>query len=456
LDDGEAETESTGVAATRIFWSEEGVAEAWEEMFWDAWAVVLDGEDDAALGAGGGDLDGGGLTGVADGISEDVGDGASGESGVGFDGEVFWDGEGHGGVGAFLIASGGDELVEREGFDVDLGAETCAGEGEEFFDEAGHGGGFFTDVVDFALEFWSGALFEDAEGPFDSCEGRVEFVCDVAEEPFLAGDEFLESVCELVEGIGEAAEFFGAAGLVLGFEVAAGDVFCEAPDLAEWDCDFSDEGDPEEGGGEEDGESDPERGEFDEESADAERGGGEDEGGWAAVGVAFFCAGEACADPVETVCAEGEVAWGWAIWGEGAVGWWFVGAWGGFTDFVDDGGREGGEGSGLDGAVVSAEGGLGVVGGGDALEGIVPEVAWQGTDFVGAFDGESADAVSGFAFEECAEDGLDFGSEDEECGGGEKECVEDEPPDDLGADGEGEEAAFRVGRWSGVRGHRDR
>ncbi len=80
MNDGEAEAESSGVAAARIFWAEEGVAEAWEEMFWDAGAIVLDGEEDAALGAGGGDLDGGGLTGVTDGISEDVGDGASGEA----------------------------------------------------------------------------------------------------------------------------------------------------------------------------------------------------------------------------------------------------------------------------------------------------------------------------------------------------------------------------------------
>ena len=84
----------------------------------------------------------------------------------------------------------------------------------------------------------------------------------------------------------------------------------------------------------------------------------------------------------------------------------------GFAKFFDYGLGDGGKRTGLEGGVISAEADTGVVSGGDALKGFVPAIAWECSDFVGTFDRKRAYAVTGFPFEKCSEDRLDFGRED--------------------------------------------
>jgi hypothetical protein len=67
----------------------------------------------------------------------------------------------------------------------------------------------------------------------------------------------------------------------------------------------------------------------------------------------------------------------------------------------------------LEGAVVAAEAGSGFVGGGDTFERLIPSVAGETADFVGALDGECIHSVSSFAFEQRTKHWLNFGGEDE-------------------------------------------
>jgi hypothetical protein len=172
--------------------------------------------------------------------------------------------------------------------------------------------------------------------------------------------------------------------------------------------------------------------------------------------VALLGARQACADPVKTVCSNGEVAWGRTFGWLACVGRWIVWTGWGFAKFFDYGLWNGWERPSLEGSVISAEADTGVVGGRDAFKGFVPAIAWECSDFVGTFDRKRAYAVTGFAFEKCSEDRLDFGRKNQERDCGQQQCVEDEPPDDLGGDGEREESAFSGGRWRGFSGHRDR
>ena len=91
-------------------------------MFGNPWSVICDGQDDSSLSAGCRDVDLRLFACVAEGVSQDVGYGALCESGVGFDGEVVWQGHRYGSIVAFLGAGVIDEVSEGEGFNVELGA----------------------------------------------------------------------------------------------------------------------------------------------------------------------------------------------------------------------------------------------------------------------------------------------------------------------------------------------
>ena len=165
--------------------------------------------DGGAVGVqAGGHGNGMGGAGVADGVADQVGQGAVEQGGVGADLAGFGNVEGQRGSGmGFAIPGSAGDGPHVGDFELDGSAMGGPGEGEEFVDQGGHFVEFLAKIGEVAFGPGRFARFQNGQRGLHACEGRAEFVGGIAEETFLAGDEAGEASGHLVDGVGEAPEF---------------------------------------------------------------------------------------------------------------------------------------------------------------------------------------------------------------------------------------------------------
>lgn len=482
LDDGQAEAGAAGVAGAGVFGTEERFEQAGEGFGGHAGSLVVEVQG----GLGGADIGMGteraGVAGIADGVTEDIGDGALEEGGIGEDGEIGGEFVDQGGVGLGFAGPGAlEDEVDGDGFEVGGSAVGGAGEGEEFLDEGGHFVEVLGEVMEGGVVGGGGMGIEDGHGGLHTGDGGGQFVGGIAEEPALAGDLLSEAFGHAIDGLGEAAEFVLSAEGEAIVEAPGGDGFGLAGEAGEVAGDTAEVGEPEGDGDGEGGETgegpgtdieeqtagpgmagaqeeeggvggvlegklddDPEGGGLTGTDDGAGEGSGSEGGaGWQAAGseAAAGSAAPALTATTTATATGAEAEAGSVATGEGRTA--------GGAEEVEDGLGKGGGGRGAEGGGFGIEhvkveaGGLAVlveqvgeIVGGDEIE-IALEVAGQGMDAVATGAGQEPGGVQSDLGEEHdgehGGDEEDIGEQPEQEPGGERETSEGV---DHGVDGE--------------------
>ncbi len=235
--DGEAEADAAAGAAAVGIDAVEGVEDAAEGVLGNAGAAVADEDGGLRAVAAEGDVDGGSGRRVADGVADDVFNGAAEEFGVAgeIDAGDFGDVERavlRGGFDAAVVDDVGEQIVEAEEIAV-LGGGVAFGASdfEEASDELVEAAGLAFD----AIEGGGGVLVGAGEfdGDAQAGEGAAKFVGDVEEETALGGEQGFDAPGHAVEGAGELAEFVVAFRGDAGGEVAAAEAVDGALELAD-------------------------------------------------------------------------------------------------------------------------------------------------------------------------------------------------------------------------------
>ena len=156
---------------------------------------------------------------------------------------------------------------------MEVGVEAGLGELQDFAEQFCHLANLLPDVLKQGRYVWRCVLRDNLDRKLHPGQGGAQFVGDVAEKTLLAGDKLLQTLPQMVQGIGKPANLIAPLNFHPGVKLALCHAARCVAHFSKGQRDAPHQGHPEEGGTQKQRRSDPQRGRVQQESARKQRGG---------------------------------------------------------------------------------------------------------------------------------------------------------------------------------------